>query len=101
MVTKFGMSEKLGLVTYGTGNDEVFLGRDFSATPNYSEKIAAQIDDEIESIIMTQYNRAKELLTNAMDKVHLVAEELFLNEKIDGERFIEIMEGKKETIEAE
>ena len=101
MVTKFGMSEKLGLVTYGTGNDEVFLGRDFSATPNYSEKIAAQIDDEIESIIMTQYNRAKELLTNAMDKVHLVAEELFLNEKVDGERFIEIMEGKKETIEAE
>ncbi len=99
MVTKFGMSEKLGLVTYGTGNDEVFLGRDFSATPNYSERIAATIDEEIESIIMTQYNRAIEILKGSMDKVHLVAQELFLNEKIDGERFIEIMESQNEIKE--
>ena len=99
MVTKYGMSDKLGLVTYGTGNDEVFLGRDFSATPNYSEKIAALIDDEIESIIMTQYNRALEILKGAMDKVHEIAKELFLNEKIDGERFLEIMEGNSDIEE--
>ncbi len=92
MVTKFGMSEKLGLVNYGTGNDEVFLGRDFSATPNYSDKIAALIDEEVESIITTQYNRAKEILNNHMDKLHLVAKELFMNEKIDGEEFIAVME---------
>ncbi len=95
MVTKFGMSEKLGLVNYGTGNDEVFLGRDFSATPNYSDKVAAMIDDEVETIITNQYNRAKEILTENMKNVHLVAQELFLNEKIDGERFIAIMEGKQ------
>ena len=98
MVTKFGMSDKLGLVTYGTGDNEVFLGRDFSATPNYSEQTAALIDSEIESIVMTQYNRALEILNGAMDKLHLVAKELFLNEKIDGDEFRAIMENKQETL---
>ena len=96
MVTKFGMSEKLGLVAYGTGNDEVFLGRDFSATPNYSEKVAATIDDEIENIIHAQYNRALDILNGAMDKVHIVAKELFLNEKIEGDDFRKIMENNGE-----
>ena len=96
MVTKFGMSDKLGLVNYGTGNDEVFLGRDFSATPNYSDKVAALIDEEIESIITTQYNKAKEILNENMATLHIVAGELFLNEKIDGSRFIDIMNGKTE-----
>ena len=98
MVTKFGMSDKLGLVTYGTGDNEVFLGRDFSATPNYSEQTAALIDSEIESIVMTQYNRALEILNGAIDKLHLVAKELFLNEKIDGDEFRAIMENKQETL---
>jgi len=101
MITKFGMSEKLGLVAYGTGNDEVFLGRDFSSTPNYSEKTASLIDEEIESIIMTQYNRALKILTDSMDKVHIVAEELFHNEKIDGQRFIEIMENNGVSLDKE
>ncbi len=100
MVTKFGMSDKLGLVNYGTGNDEVFLGRDFSATPNYSDKVAAMIDDEIEAIITNQYNRAKEILNENMKTLHLVAQELFMNEKIDGERFIAVMEGKNTEGEA-
>ena len=99
MVTKFGMSEKLGLVNYGTGNDEVFLGRDFSATPNYSQKVAATIDDEIERIITTQYKRALDILNKNMDKVHIVAKELFLNEKIDGEDFKNIMENNSENKE--
>ena len=94
MVTKFGMSSKLGLVTYGHDNNEVFLGRDFSSTPNYSEKTAAMIDEEIESIVMSQYNRAIELLNNAMPKLHAVAKVLFEEEKISGDRFREIMEEK-------
>ena len=94
MVTKFGMSSKLGLVTYGHDNNEVFLGRDFSSTPNYSEKTAAAIDEEIESIVMSQYNRAIELLNKAMPKLHEVAKVLFEEEKISGDRFREIMEEK-------
>ena len=96
MVTKFGMSDKLGPVTYGTGNDEVFLGRDFSATPNYSEKIAATIDDEVEKIIITQYEKAIEILNNSISKLHEVAKVLYTNEKIDGEEFKAIMETDKE-----
>lgn len=95
MVTKYGMSSKIGPVTYGTGNNEVFLGRDFSATPNYSEKTAALIDDEIERIIVTQYGKAIEILEENMQKLHLVAKELYTNEKIDGEDFRKIMEQDK------
>ena len=92
MVTKFGMSDKLGLVTYGHDDNEVFLGRDFSSTPNYSEKTAAVIDEEIESVVMTQYKKALELLNNAMPKLHEVAKVLFDKEKISGEDFRAIME---------
>ena len=92
MVTKFGMSDRLGLVTYGNDNSEVFLGRDFSSTPNYSEKTAAVIDEEIENIVMAQYAKALELLKNAMPKLHEVAKVLFEREKISGEEFRNIME---------
>ena len=91
MVTKFGMSDKLGLVTYGHDDNEVFLGRDFSSTPNYSEKTAAVIDEEIESVVMTQYKKALELLNNAMPKLHEVAKVLFDKEKISGDDFRAIM----------
>ncbi|MBR4072438.1 MAG: ATP-dependent zinc metalloprotease FtsH [Clostridia bacterium] len=94
MITKFGMSEKLGLVAYGNDNNEVFLGRDFSSTPNYSEKTAALIDEEIESVVMAQYKKALELLNNAMPKLHETAKVLFENEKISGEEFRAIMEDK-------
>ena len=92
MVTKFGMSDKLGLVTYGHDDNEVFLGRDFSSTPNYSEKTAAVIDEEIESVVMTQYKKALELLNSAMPKLHEVAKVLFDKEKISGDDFRAIME---------
>ena len=91
MITKYGMSEKLGLVAYGNDNNEVFLGRDFSSTPNYSDKIAALIDEETENIVMAQYSKALSILENAMSKVHLVAQKLFEEEKIDGEAFRSIM----------
>lgn len=92
MITKFGMSDRLGLVTYGHDNNEVFLGRDFSSTPNYSEKTAAAIDEEIEAVVMKQYARALELLNNAMPKLHAVAKVLFEKEKISGDEFRAIME---------
>ncbi len=96
MVTKFGMSEKLGLVAYGNDNNEVFLGRDFSSTPNYSEKVAASIDDEIEEIVMNQYKRALDILKANMDKLNEVAKLLFNQEKIGGDEFRKIMEGAAE-----
>lgn len=92
MVTKFGMSDKLGLVTYGHDDNEVFLGRDFSSTPNYSEKTAAVIDEEIEAVVMKQYAKALELLNGAMPKLHEVAKVLFEKEKISGDEFRAIME---------
>ena len=92
MVTRFGMSDKLGLVVYGDDNNEVFLGRDFSSTPNYSEKTAATIDDEIENVVMVQYAKALEILKGAMPKLHEVAKVLFENEKISGEDFRNLME---------
>ena len=91
MVTKFGMSDRLGLVTYGNDNNEVFLGRDFSSTPNYSEKTAAVIDEEIENVVMAQYAKSLELLKNAMPKLHEVAKVLFEREKISGDEFRNIM----------
>ena len=94
MVTKFGMSDRLGLVTYGNDNNEVFLGRDFSSTPNYSEKTAAVIDEEIENVVMAQYQKALELLKNAMPKLHEVAKVLFEKEKISGDEFRGIMESE-------
>ncbi len=92
MVTKFGMSAKVGLVKLGTGNNEVFLGRDFSSTPNYSEDMAAVIDTEVRTIIMRQYERAKEILKAHMNKVNKVAQVLYEHEKISGDDFRKIME---------
>ncbi|MBE6808800.1 MAG: ATP-dependent zinc metalloprotease FtsH [Ruminococcaceae bacterium] len=92
MVTRFGMSDRLGLVAYGNDNNEVFLGRDFSSTPNYSEKTSAVIDEEIENVVMNQYAKAIELLKNAIPKLHEVAKILFENEKMSGEEFRNLME---------
>ncbi len=94
MVTRYGMSEKLGLVVYGQSNGEVFLGRDFSATPNYSDEVAAQIDAEIESIVMAQYTKAKEIIAEHRDQLDTVAKILFDKEKIDGADFERLMKGE-------
>ncbi len=92
MITKYGMSEKLGLVTYGNDNNEVFLGRDFSSTPNYSDKIASLIDEEIETLVMGQYEKALDILRANMTKLNEVAKILFNEEKISGDDFRAIME---------
>ena len=88
------MSAKIGLVKLGTGNNEVFLGRDFSSTPNYSENMAAIIDAEVRDIIMTQYDKAKSILNDNMGKVHKVAQILFESEKISGDDFRSLMEAE-------
>jgi cell division protease FtsH len=95
MVTKFGMSDQLGPVCYsGSNSDEVFLGRDFGHTHNYSEEVAAQIDAEIQRTVKDGYQNAIDKLTTHMDKLVAVAEYLLANEKMDGEMFARIMEGK-------
>ncbi len=88
MVTKYGMSEKLGPMTFGSPNDEVFIGRDYAQqAKNYSEKTASDIDAEISAIIQNCYAKCEQLLTENRDKLHLVANTLLEKEKIDGEEF--------------
>ena len=102
MVTRYGMSEKLGTVLYGSdhSSDEVFLGRDFSSGKNYSEQTAASIDDEIRNIISSSYDRCKAILTEHIDKLHFVAEFLLKNESMDEEQFKAAMEMDNPTIES-
>ena len=94
MVTKYGMSDKLGPITYGSGNDEVFLGRDYSHMRNYSEETAAEIDEEINAIIKNAYDRTKNILTEHIDRLHSVAKALVEREKIDGDEFKALMNGE-------
>ncbi len=102
MVTKYGMSETLGTVLYGSehSSDEVFLGRDFSAGQNYSEKTAAAIDDEVRKIISDCYARCESILNLHIDKLHFVAEFLLKNESMDDEQFKAAMQMDDPTIEA-
>ena len=93
MVTKFGMSSKLGPVSFGSSNDEVFLGKDFSHTTNYSDRTAYEIDEEVRQIISSSFERCKSLLENEIDKLHAVAQYLIENEKMSGAKFSEIMTG--------
>ena len=101
MVTRYGMSDRLGTVLYGSehSQDEVFLGRDFSSGQGYSEATAAAIDEEVRSIINTCYDRCKEILTNNIEKLHFVAEFLLKNESMDEEQFKAAMEAEAPTIE--
>ena len=92
MVTRYGMSEKLGPVLYGKDNDEVFLGMDYSHTKNYSEAYANTIDDEVKRILTECYAKCEQLLTEHNDKLVLIAETLVKNEKITGARFLELMD---------
>ncbi len=101
MVTKYGMSDKLGPIAFGSDNREVFLGKDYGSVRNYSESVAAQIDDEIESIIRNAYKRTEKLLSEHMDKLHIVAQKLYENEKMSGEEFAQIMTAIPETASAE
>ena len=94
MVTRYGMSDKLGTVLYGSDHSdtEVFLGRDFNNTKNFSEKIAAEIDDEVRAIIESAYAECTRILTEHIDKLHLIAGYLLKNEFMDSDQFKAAME---------
>lgn len=93
MVIKYGMSKDLGPILYGSSDaNEIFLGRDFGHTRNYSEEVAAKIDAEIKAIIGQCYSETERKLSEHIDKLHAVAQYLFANEKMDSEQFKKIME---------
>ena len=87
MVTKYGMSDRVGAVMYGGDQEEVFLGRDFAHSKEYSEETAGIIDEEVKKIIDNAYRNAEEILRTNVDKLHAVASVLLEKEKIDGEEF--------------
>jgi cell division protease FtsH len=91
MVMRYGMSEKIGPIMFGTEQEEVFLGRDFNNTKNYSDEIAAVIDLEVKRIIDTGYDRAKTILNQNVEKLHAVARVLLEKEKIEADEFEAIM----------
>ena len=92
MVTKYGMSDRVGAIMFGGGQGEVFLGRDFAQTKDYSEETANIIDEEVKKIVDRAYNRAVEILSAHTDKLHAVAGVLLEKEKIEGEEFDKIFE---------
>ena len=92
MITKYGMSEKLGPINYGKDNDEIFIGRDYNHMRDYSEAVSAAIDAEVNEIITNAYKRAEDIIRSHIDKLDLVAKELIEVEKIEGDRFNEIMD---------
>ncbi len=93
MIVKYGMSENLGPIKYGTDSNEPFLGRDMGHVRDYSEETASEIDAEIRRMMHDAYNRTETILKEHMDKLHEVAKYLFLNEKMSGEDFARLMEG--------
>ena len=99
MVTRYGFSEKLGPVLYGSENDEVFLGRSYNQGRNYSENVAAEIDSEIREIIETGYETAKDILQKNMEQLHTLAQYLIKHEKIDGDKFEKLMQGDLNDVE--
>ena len=92
MVTKYGMSEKLGTINYAADNGEVFLGRDFNRHSDVSDRTASEIDAEVKRIIDEAYKAAEYILSGHIDKLHVVADILMEKEKIDGEEFARIFE---------
>ncbi len=93
MVTKYGMSDKLGTIAYGRDDSEPFLGRDMGHIRDYSEATASAIDAEIKHLVNTAYERTEALLREHMDKLQEVAQFLFQHEKMSGEEFRTVMEG--------
>ena len=101
MVTKYGMSEKLGPILYGSesSSDEVFLGRDFNQTKNYSDETAAIIDAEVKDIVTKAYAECKRILEENIDRLHFVAAYLMKNEIMEEEQFVRAMSEPDVTLE--
>lgn len=94
MVTRYGFCDNLGPVVYGQGDHEVFLGRDYTNTPSYSDNVAAEIDNEIRTLIESAFTDAEKILNEHMDKLHVVAKYLMKYEKVDGATFEKLMNGE-------
>ena len=99
MVTEYGMSEKVGTISFGD-DQEVFIGRDFSKSKNFSEKMGELIDDEVKELVDAAYKRAEDILTEYIDKLHLLAEKLLEMEKIEADEFEELFTTGKITKKA-
>ena len=99
MVTKLGMSDELGPILYDNDQNEVFLGRDFASTPNYSDSTAAKIDDVIHKIITNAYKQAEDILRADIEKLHFIAKYLVEHETMDADQFALVME--KDDVTAE
>ncbi len=95
MVTKLGMSDELGPIVYGNSqeNDEVFLGRSYNQSRNYSEETAAKIDVEVKSIVFEAYERAQQILRDNIEKMHFIAKYLVKHELMDDKQFEAVMNG--------
>ncbi|MEG2203605.1 MAG: ATP-dependent zinc metalloprotease FtsH [Oscillospiraceae bacterium] len=95
MVTRYGFSDRLGPIVYGHDQSEVFLGRDFSSTPNYSEEVASEIDEEIRLLVGRAFDTAKKVLSEHMDQLHLIANKLIEVEKLNEFDFDALMKTGK------
>jgi cell division protease FtsH len=96
MVMRFGMSERLGPRVFGHDRGQPFLGREFSAEPDYSDEIAREIDDEIRRIVESAHQTAKDLLTERREELDRISNILLSRETIDAEQFVALLEGKPE-----
>lgn len=94
MVTKYGMSEKLGPITYGTDDSNPFLGKEMGHISNYSEQTASEIDEEIQGIISAAYKQTEQILKDHLDELHRLAAVLYEKEKLDGDEFLKVMKGE-------
>lgn len=99
MVCEFGMSDKIGPLTLGNKQGTIFLGRDFSAHPDYSEQVAYEIDKEIRKLVDIAYEKAMKILTTHKDQLDLIAQNLIERETLNKEELEELLKGKKETLE--
>lgn len=94
MITQYGMSEEIGPISFGSGHEEVFLGRDIGHEKNYSDEVAAKIDKEVKQLCDQAYVRAEKILTEHIDKLHVVAKALLEKEKLESHQFEALIEGK-------
>lgn len=99
MVCEWGMSDKMGPLTYGTKEEQVFLGKDFSSQKNFSDQTAKLIDQEVKALVMGGYNKAKELLEENLEGLKNVAEALLEHETLNGKEIRRILEGKQDARE--
>ncbi|MBA4495803.1 ATP-dependent zinc metalloprotease FtsH [Paenactinomyces guangxiensis] len=95
MITEYGMSDKLATMQYGRAQGQVFLGRDLGHEQNYSDKVAYEIDMEMQEMIRSSYNRAKSLLTQHRDKLELLAQTLLVRETLDEDQIKQLLENGK------